>query len=88
MGIFGFILIFFLFILVIGLTIVGSIFRAIFGLGRRSSSRNRTYTNNNQQNTHSTYNQGGDEAVNDNSQNKKKIFTKEEGEYVDYEEIK
>ena len=88
MGIFGFILIFLIFILVAGLAIVGSLFRAIFGLGRRSGSRNRTYTNNSQQENRSTYNQNGDEIINGTPQNKKKIFTKEEGEYVDFEEMK
>ena len=68
------------FILVLGLSIVGSIVRAIFGFGRRSSSRmNQSYERQS--------NQAQEENATANG-NRKKLFTEDEGEYVDYEEVK
>ena len=40
----GFFFILIIAILVIGVSIVGSILRALFGFGRRSTSNTRTYT--------------------------------------------
>ncbi|WP_455587309.1 DUF4834 family protein [Bacteroides sp.] len=82
-------------VFIIGVSIIGSILRAIFGLGRRSTS-----------NQHTTYTTSSDRRQQQSSQRKreeeevyrteeniyprkhKKIFTKDEGEYVDFEEIK
>lgn len=97
-GFLGFLLILFLLIIIIGFSIVGNILRLIFGFGRRSgTTQNRTYTNQRQQ----TYNETNDNASSEShrsssssqtqstvSGNKKKIFDEDEGEYVDYEEVK
>lgn len=75
-----FILMSFILIIAIGLfsmlTLVG-VFRDIFGISRKTNSRqsNNNYSNNHQQ----TY-------KNQDTQ-KKKIFQKDEGEYVDYTEV-
>lgn len=89
----GFLFIIFLVVLVIGLSIVGSILRAVFGFGRRRSTpkgTHRTYRNVNPTEGDSIYkNNESEEVINEPSGPKhKKIFTKEEGEYVDFEEIK
>lgn len=77
----GFILIFIFIIIVFVLSIIGGVLRTIFGLGRRSSSRQTQYRR-----------PAGDDTAESSratSQTKaKKIFDKEEGEYVDFEEIK
>ena len=44
----GFFFILIIAILVIGVSIVGSILRALFGFGRRSTSNTRTYTTTNE----------------------------------------
>ena len=69
-----FILFFIIAIIVFGLSIVGFLLRTIFGIGRRSSSSHHGKTGQSQQ----SYNQGSH----------KKIFTQDDGEYVDFEEIK
>ncbi|ERI81258.1 hypothetical protein HMPREF1981_03299 [Bacteroides pyogenes F0041] len=92
-------LLFFLFIvLLFGLSIIITILRAILGFGRNSSRHK--HTNFEQRNTHQDANKKAksysgyyDYEVNDFSdgeekQNQKKIFSKDEGEYVDFEEIK
>ena len=95
------ILFFFIFlgvIILFGLSIVGAILRAIFGFGRSSSSRPRQtgYSNSSQQ-QRSSYNSttknstdNTEEVVSENNRSRKhkKIFSKDEGEYVDFEEIK
>ena len=68
------------FILVLGLSIVGSIVRAIFGFGRRSTSRMN-------QSDEEQNNQSQEENTTASGK-RKKLFTKDEGEYVDYEEVK
>lgn len=97
-GFLGFLLILFLLIIIIGFTIVGNVLRLIFGFGRRSgTAQNRTYTNQRQK----TYNASDDTTSSEShhsssssqthsnaSGNKKKIFDEDEGEYVDYEEVK
>ena len=92
-----FLLVFIVIIFVLGLSIVGAILRAVFGIGRRSSSRPKQtrYDNSSQkqyqqqQNFHSTSDYEEDNYSEASSGNKrKKIFTKDEGEYVDFEEIK
>ena len=68
------------FILVLGLSIVGSIVRAIFVFGRRSTSRMNQ--------SHEGQNNQSQEENTTASGKRKKLFTKDEGEYVDYEEVK
>ena len=81
----GFFFILIIAILVIGVSIVGSILRALFGFGRRSTSNTRTYTTTNERQ------QQQEESVTEDDfqpRRHKKIFAKDEGEYVDFEEIK
>lgn len=90
MHILFFLLLLFIIIIIAGLSIVGAVFRAIFGIGRRSPKRNGNYTNPHE----STYNPyGGEQHTESNpntpsSDKHKKIFAKDEGEYVDFEEVK
>ena len=93
-----FILIFIIAIFVFGLSIVGFILRTIFGLGRRSSSSSRPRQNESGRSAdQQSYSQGThrpmdheEEIFSDDVPRKKhkKIFTQDEGEYVDFEEIK
>ena len=94
-GFLGFLLIIFLLIVFIGFTILGNILRVLFGIGKHPPYQNRTSTH---QNTY-TQNQANDENENfaessssnrrsHSSGNRKKIFDEDEGEYVDYEEVK
>lgn len=93
-----FILLFIIAIVVFGLSIVGFLLKSIFGLGRgsSSSSQNRRQTNSEQPNQQD-YNQrpqnsndDEEEIYSENVPRRKhnKIFTKDDGEYVDFEEIK
>ena len=90
-----FILIFIIAIFVFGLSIVGFILRTIFGLGRSSSSRpkqtesGRTNQQDYEQRNHRS-NDNEEEIYSENVPEKrhKKIFTQDDGEYVDFEEIK
>lgn len=84
-----FFLLIFVVIIIVGLSIVGAVLRAIFGIGRRSSRRNNT--NAPTQDSYNPY----DSAQNSDTNNEaasdekhKKIFAKDEGEYVDFEEVK
>lgn len=83
-GFLGFILIFILLIVLIGITFVGNIIRMIFGLGRRAPKR---YSDASGQNTSSTdYSQAS--TASSSSSGKRKIFADDEGEYVEFEEVK
>ena len=92
----GFLFIIIIAILLIGLSIIGSVIRTIFGLGgRRTSSNSGPYQKNGEL-------PAGGYSYNDNKQSPeeaqaeegeirprhKKLFSKDEGEYVDFEEIK
>ena len=85
-GFLGFILIFILFIVLFVIAILGSFIRSIFGLGRRAPKHYYGETN--------TSSQDGQSYSSNQSQqasatiSKKKIFTEDEGEYVEYEEVK
>ena len=82
-GFLGFILLFIFLIVIIVLTLLGNVIRMIFGFGKRTpkefkGQKNETYDyNNHQQTTESTTSSTG----------KKKIFEKDEGEYVEFEEV-
>ena len=77
-------------VFVMGLAAIGNIIRTIFGLGRRTTNsangqQRRTYQSSQQ---HTSQNQ---KAESDNGQSNKKpgkVFTEDEGEYVDFEEFK
>lgn len=94
-----FILIFIIAIVVFGLSIVGFLLRAIFGIGHRSSSSSRPKQTESGRGTmgQQSYNQGTqnpadneEEIYSENvtGRRHKKIFTQDDGEYVDFEEIK
>ncbi|BEH00396.1 DUF4834 family protein [Bacteroides sedimenti] len=74
LGLFFFIIIL---VLVFGLSIIGGILRMIFGIGRKVTGQSARSDR--------------DENYADNSGSqpkRKKIFDKEDGEYVDFEEVK
>lgn len=77
MYILGFLFIIVIFIFVLGLSIVGSILRVLFGFGKRSSSARQT-----------TNWEEEEKQKEQNEQPKhKKLFGEDEGEYVDFEEV-
>ena len=71
----GFFLFLILFVLVLGLALVGSVlnfFLRLFSFGRKSQT--------------SAFHQGTESS--DSTRSGKKVFSEEEGEYVDFEEVK
>lgn len=93
----GFLFITIIAVLLIGLSIIGTVIRNIFGLGRhRTSSDSGPYQkgNGNCQSGGYSYNdnrQSSEKAQPEESKIRprhKKLFSKDEGEYVDFEEIK
>lgn len=82
----GFFLIIILAVLFIGFGIIGTIIRVLFGGKRQSSastSNSSSYTSwGNQQRQQEHILREGDQPKH------KKIFSKEDGEYVDFEEVK
>ena len=94
MHILGLIFIFIIAIFVIGISVIGSILQAIFGLGRRSRPTAHTYTTSGERRQQQNTQRREDEEEVYNAEEDihprkhKKIFTKDEGEYVDFEEIK
>lgn len=97
----GFIFIIIIAILIIGLSIIGTVIRSVFKMGGQRPNNN-TYQGNNgngqprqgysfnggQRSATSTSNDGVTPEEGELHINRKKIFTKDEGEYVDFEEIK
>ena len=92
-----FFLLFLVAVVIAGISIVGFILKTIFGIGRGSSSKSRqTYSDDRgQRQSRSDYNQHNNYEPEDDEFNSqpagkkhKKIFSKDEGEYVDFEEIK
>ena len=77
LSIIGFILIFILFIFIFGITLIAAIVRGLFGRNKRNSYTQGTYQ---QQ-------QASEDRI-DGRPKRKKIFDDEEGEYVDFEEVK
>jgi len=86
-GFLGFILIFILFIVLFVIAVLGTFIRSIFGLGRRAP-KNYNGESNSSTNTGANYSstQSSQTAASPNS--KKKIFADDEGEYVEFEEVK
>ena len=93
MHILGLIFIFIIAIFIIGVSVIGGILRAIFGFGRRSRPTQHTYaTSGERRQQQSSQRREEEEEVCNTEENihprkHKKIFTKDEGEYVDFEEI-
>lgn len=84
-GFLGFILIFILVIVLFAVALLGNLIRAILGLGRRTPKQ--SYSNNSSASQESSYSFSRKNSENFAS-NKKKIFADDEGEYVEYEEVK
>ena len=90
----GFLFFIILVVLVIGLLILSKVIGMVFGFKRRmqgqDSSQRTTYSSQNyqsnphQEETTDSYSTQGDTPV----RQRKKIFDKDEGEYVEFEEIK
>lgn len=89
----GFLFIIIIAVLLIGLSIIGSVVQSIFKLGRpRSGTRQYAggYSYNNQQQSRTS---SQEEEITSPEEGeirpkRKKLFSKDEGEYVDFEEIK
>lgn len=79
-GFLGFILMFILMIVLIGVVFIFNIMRMIFGLGSRAFKR---YDSSQQ----TSVSEGGGTQSTTASYNKRKIFGHDEGEYVEYEEV-
>lgn len=89
MSILGFFFLIILILVVFGFSILTSIIKVFFGLGKRTSNRQRnTYTNPNQPNSSTRNNSAGATHSQPPPQNHKKVFSKDEGEYVEFEEVK
>lgn len=92
---FGFLFVIIVAVLVIGLSIIGSVLRTIFGGGEKHrpssgsqhSGRGYSYSGNRQQ-TSSARPEGDTPREEDAPRKHRKLFSKDEGEYVDFEEIK
>ena len=86
-GFLGFILILVFVIIFIVLAFLGNIIRSIFGFGRRTPKHfygeNTTSSSDNQDNYSSTQS-----TTTSSANGKKKIFADDEGEYVEFEEVK
>lgn len=98
----GFLFIIIVVILVIGLSIIGTVLRSIFGLGKRRTSSGSyqngggsyqsgggySFSGDQQQTASSQANEGTTSSEDVVHRKHKKLFAKDEGEYVDFEEIK
>ena len=82
-GFLGFILILLLVIVLLAFSLLGNLLRFVFGLGRSTPKQyNNTYSYS-EKNTQET----GTTSVSQEKTEKKKIFNKDDGEYVEFEEI-
>lgn len=83
-GIFGFILIILLIIIIIGVSLILGVLRFLFGFTRKGKQQvNYSSEDKERENNESAeYSSSKKEST-----TKKKIFDKDEGEYVDYEEV-
>ena len=85
-SILGFFFLIIIIVLIFGLSIVSGILKLLFGFGRKSTAQNqekRSY-----QNTYHKEESREDYSKTDSNHERKKIFDKEDGEYVDFEEVK
>lgn len=83
LGILGFFFIVILLILVMGVSILSRVIRFVFGFGKKSTTQQRQ-----QQTYHSAQGKQQESKKASKGANKGKIFSKDEGEYVEFEEIK
>ncbi|MDL2305618.1 DUF4834 family protein [Bacteroides sp. OttesenSCG-928-D19] len=84
MSIFGFFFFIVITILILGVSVIAGILRAIFGFGKRRSTSQQQ-----QQQGNAAHTQRPHQTINDAPRKAhKKIFDKNEGEYVEFEEIK
>lgn len=81
----GFLFIIIIAILLIGLSVIGTIVRSIFGLGKRHTS---TYGTDRQPFNTSPKDETAEAEEGEIHIKRKKLFSKDEGEYVDFEEVK
>ena len=79
MSILGFLFFIIVGVFILGFSIIGNILRAIFGLGKRTTTSSSSQQTNSSQ-------QSRKQKVSDPVQ-RKKLFDKDEGEYVEYEEV-
>lgn len=79
----GFVFFLVLVVIIFGLTIINKILGVLFGLGRRKTSTRTTSSTNRA--SQSAQNRNGNAQ---DTPNHKKVFADDEGEYVDFEEIK
>ena len=89
----GFLFIIIIAILIIGLSIIGTVLRSVFGLKKRHSSYSSggySSYNSTKQSSGSPRQQETEETVEEKTHynKRKKLFSKDEGEYVDFEEVK
>lgn len=84
----GFLFFFILIILIIGLALLAKIVRSVFGLGRKMTNQTRASETNSQETTDSDNFHNHHANPSKYTQERKKIFDKDEGEYIDFEEIK
>lgn len=89
-GFFGFILIIFIVIIFIGLSIVGNIIRLFFKVtrGKSSKEKKQTYTKSEDYESYQDSNQSHKSHNKSAPGHKRKIFGDDEGEYVDFTEVK
>ncbi|MDR0961421.1 MAG: DUF4834 family protein [Mediterranea sp.] len=80
LGFLGMLAVLFFIVVFIGLSLIGSIFRALFGWGGRNRSTGNASTGR-------TYDDASQTSKSAGNSGKPKIFTSEEGEYVEFEEI-
>lgn len=93
----GFILLLVLAVLLVGFVIVVAFVRRLFGMGKGRKQTTTYYSTNNPRNGSATNTRRGNASADDDTVaveegelhiNRKKIFGKDEGEYVSYEEVK
>lgn len=76
------------FIVILGLSVVGSILKSIFGLGRHPHTTYSDEPRSTYRSESSSGNGGKSSFKETNVHKHKKIFGQDEGEYVDFEEVK
>ena len=87
LGFLGFIIILIIFIVFIALAFLGNIVRSIFGFGKRAPKH--FYGEQTDSSSDTSSNQTSNQSTTTSSaQGKKKIFGDDEGEYVEFEEVK
>ena len=85
-GFLGFIIILVFIIIFIVLAFLGNIVRSIFGLGRRAPKQYYGEKSNSSDKNNKSYT--STQGTTSSTNGKKKIFADDEGEYVEFEEVK